>query len=253
MNRWAAMKKNERLSCKLVQDLMPDALGGDLDSSSVSSLRLHVETCHECAREWQSWARIQAELKALGEAPELPDAFFDGLREEVLGQISSLHQGVVQERELQEIHGKAIPVSFFSPQRIRPILLRGSLLAATLLIGFFLGRDFQSQGIENPGVGQAQPVSVHQANGFSPSEIKSLESASGLDPVSAKRLKELAQDPQFGARLRALFQEMETQLTQGGSSLRTASFEDEENNQEGSSGLGLPASPILTKVGKTDF
>ncbi len=246
------MKKNERLSCSLVQDLMPDALGGDLDTNSVSSLRLHVETCHDCAREWQSWVRIQEELKSLGAEQELPDAFFEDLREGVLGQIRSLNEGAVQERQLQEIHEKAIPSSFFAPQRLRPILLRGSLLAATLLVGFFLGRDFGSQGSGGDTPRNAQPVSM-QAKGFSPSEIKSIKNVGGLDPVSAERLKELAQDPQFAARLRVLFQEMETQLASGGSSLRNASFEDEESNPEGSNGLGVPASPLLTKVGKTDF
>ncbi len=248
----AAMKKNERLSCNLVQDLMPDALGGDLDTNSVSSLRLHVESCHDCAREWQTWVRIQDELKSLGEEQELPDAFFEDLREGVLGQIRSQSEGVAQERQLQEIHERAIPISFFAPQRIRPILLRGSLLAATLLIGFFLGRDFASQGTGGDGIRKAQPVSM-QPKGFSPSEIDSIKSAGGLDPVSAERLKELAQDPQFAARLRGLFQEMESQLASGGSSLRSASFEDEEANPGGGNGFGVTASPLLTKVGKTDF
>jgi hypothetical protein len=248
------MKKNERLSCKLVQDLMPDALGGDLDSNSVSSLRVHVDSCHECAREWQSWVRIQNELKSLGESVDLPQGFFEDLREGVLSQIRSQSEGVAQERQLQEIHGKTIPLSFFAPQRIKPVLLRGSLLAATLLIGFFLGRDFRSQGVGGKAPRKGQAVSMQQPKGFSPSEMKSIENAGGLDPVSTERLKELAQDPQFAARLRVLFQEMESQLASGGgSSLRSASFEDEEIRSGGGPGLGLPASPILTKVGKTDF
>lgn len=252
------MKKNERLSCKLVQDLMPDALGGDLDPNSVASLRLHVEGCHECAREWRSWERIQGELKTLAESVELPDAFFEDLREGVLSQIRAQDEGVAQERQLQEIHGKALPLSLFAPQRLKPLLLRGSLLAATLLIGFFLGRDFGaspggSSGDEGDGFRTTRAVSVQQPTGLSPSELKSIKNAGGLDPVSAERLKELAQDPQFAVRLRMLFQEMETQLSSGSPGIRTASFQDEEESSPGGLGLGVPASPILTKVGKTDF
>ena len=158
-------------SCRLVLELLPEAVGGDLDAGTELAIARHVSGCHSCGREWASLRRAHRALTSLsqrdagigegGEGSPLDDAFFAELHQDIIGEVRYRDQ---VEKD-QQLFASARPVPD-SPQplsgavrsirgirsHVRASLLHVASLAAAVVLGILIGKQFDG-GLVNGGLG----------------------------------------------------------------------------------------------------
>ncbi|MGB8508503.1 MAG: hypothetical protein WCD76_08855 [Pyrinomonadaceae bacterium] len=75
------------MNCTRVEKLLPFHAGGDLeDEATRRTVAAHLQTCERCRAVSAEWTANQ-HLLQLHEPPDFDEAFFDGLRRDVLRQI----------------------------------------------------------------------------------------------------------------------------------------------------------------------
>ena len=155
-------------SCSLVRELLPEAVGGDLDKATELAIARHVSSCHGCGREWASLRRAHRALTSLsdrnlvdGEGCEVDDAFFAELHQDILGEV--LHRDQIAKD--QRVFEKSRPVAGISGiagsgmarsgivglwERIPGSLKHVASLAAAVLLGVLIGKQFDAAGTPHP-------------------------------------------------------------------------------------------------------
>ncbi|MFQ5506108.1 MAG: hypothetical protein ACE5F1_15125 [Planctomycetota bacterium] len=123
-------------SCSLVIELLPEAVGGDLDVETGGIVSRHLSGCHSCLREWIVFRKAHEEMQSLRANVEelIDDEFFDGLHKDILGSLRFSAQELADARKLR-VRGAGLP------GRGRPgrSLVRVAAFAATLLFGMLVG------------------------------------------------------------------------------------------------------------------
>ncbi len=232
------------LSCRLVRELLPEALGGELHEEAMKLLEDHARHCHACGAERVRLKEAREALALLKEggagSPSLPEDFFRSMRAEVLEEIDWRRKKREEDARIRDLH-----LTRKGGFRVLGAGLPGiGLLAATLLLGLFLGRglgrpeapkDSPAGGPAHAGGGRIVEKSVHL-----PQDTKDL--------LDSKGFRALASDPQFAEKLRKIWREFQDQTMASGDDLSAGGFDLPESEPEG------PPSPILGNVlGRTDF
>jgi hypothetical protein len=137
--------------CGLIHDLLPAAVGGELEPDTEAVLERHVKQCLKCAREWQALRESRQALRTLAAGAEADPGFDDAF-------FADLHAGIVGELERQSrlVHDAE---RLRAGQRRRPRRAAGwswlsmvGALAATLLVGFLVGKLMDTYGRQGPVV-----------------------------------------------------------------------------------------------------
>ena len=146
-----------RIPCGLVEDLLPAAIGGDLEPETEEVLSRHLSECVRCRREWNGYADAEAALQTLrqeeagiGEA-EFDDGFYEDLHSSIVGEIQRRSQlsSDVEHLRQRSRRAKASRWSW---------LPMAATLAATLLAGFFVREAFDRPEPEARVVPQVRSV-----------------------------------------------------------------------------------------------
>lgn len=157
-------------SCRLVLELLPESLAGDLDPTTTGVVDAHLGACVACAREARGLRAAREALMALRAEDGLVDeSFFDDLHRDILGEVEHrTRSGVEHEvlaRGVDTVRGRGVLLRFVQP------LLQVASIAAALLVGLWIGRQQAGPapesnrtvaGGEVPGDG-VQPVSSSDA------------------------------------------------------------------------------------------
>ncbi len=120
--------------CSLVHDLLPAAVGGELESETEVVLERHLGECLFCRRELMALTDAQAALRTLRE-PEcnVDDRFFADLHRDIVGEVRRRTRVEADVRHLAKARKGRRTLSRWS---VVPVV---GALAATLLVGFLLG------------------------------------------------------------------------------------------------------------------
>lgn len=153
-----------QLSCTLVLEILPEAVGGDLDEETLAIVARHIADCHACAKEWVSLRKAYQSLQVLRETasqmPGLDDAFFAELHVDIIGEIRHQALKVHDARRIQAMRQLGATVPVVAPRsswRVAAILPKLVAFAATLLLGIFLGsmNGAADKGSLDPGMRNA--------------------------------------------------------------------------------------------------
>lgn len=134
--------------CSLVHDLLPAAVGGDLEPETEAALLRHVKECLQCAREWHGLADSHYALLSLADGGAadlgLDDAFFADLHDGIVGEVKR------QSRLARD--GARLRAQALRRRRragLLPMIALAGTLAATLALGVFVGRGFRAGSPES--------------------------------------------------------------------------------------------------------
>ena len=110
--------------CQDIHEMMVEALYDDLDEDRKAEFNAHLQSCPDCARQYQQMAKT---LKVMSkrETIEPDEAFWAGYSERLAGRLESEHETPLRTRR---------PV-----WRLHPVLRVGAI-AALLMVGIFLGK-----------------------------------------------------------------------------------------------------------------
>ncbi|MEZ5988050.1 MAG: zf-HC2 domain-containing protein [Planctomycetota bacterium] len=127
-------------SCRLVLELLPESLAGDLDETTTAVVDRHLTGCHACTREAQGLrAAREALLTLRGAEAEVEDGFFADLHRDILGEVRHRSRAGADRqalaRGLEEVRGRGALLRFTGP------VLQVASLAAALLVGLLIGRN----------------------------------------------------------------------------------------------------------------
>ena len=209
----STLDANPEPSCRLVLELLPEAVGGDLDAGTELAIARHVSSCHACGREWASLRRAHRALTSLSEGDQtveegsrMDDAFFAELHQDIIGEVKYRQQ---QDKD-RRLFENACPLpeapqpergSVLSIRGIRT-RLQGSLLhvaslAAAVLLGILIGKQFETND-EVPGTnGTGNPV-IRVSGG---AEGGPLRQAGDANRPSVRRIDGRVTDEEFRAWL----------------------------------------------------
>ncbi len=155
----SSLDTSREASCRLVLELLPEAVGGDLDEGTELAIARHVSGCHSCGREWASLRRAHRALTSLSESgweggSRMDDAFFAELHQDIVGEVRHREQLEKDQRVFQK--ARSLPES---PQpdrvalssvsgawsRFRAPVLHVASLAAAVLLGILIGKQFEGE------------------------------------------------------------------------------------------------------------
>lgn len=125
--------------CSLVHDLLPAAIGGELEPETETVLERHVGQCLGCAREWRALQDSQLALRTVAEGtddhPDFDDGFFADLHAGIVGEVRRQSTLLSDTEHLrQQVRGRRRRAASASWLPI------AGTLAATLLVGFLVGK-----------------------------------------------------------------------------------------------------------------
>lgn len=213
----SALDRDPATSCRLVLELLPEAVGGDLDADTDLAIARHVSGCHSCGREWASLRRAHRALTSLREGNEgqdgasgLDDAFFAELHQDILGEVRYRQQLDTDQRLFANAQqaprplpeapqsGLGVPLALSGfRKRMRGTLLHVASLAAAILLGILIGKQFEAP-VANPESNSSgsTPIKVRDGSLGGP-----MRGAGDVTVPRVKRIDQPATDEEFRAWL----------------------------------------------------
>ena len=135
--------------CTVREHQIVDALFGELDAAGMEDLQKHMQTCSGCADAFQQMQQTLTITSQVPE-PELPAAYWDTYFDRLQDRMAdTVHPHLVQQWWLRFkgwLQHALLPQSAF----IRPAFIQWGGAIALVLLGVFIGRQWDSQPVEAP-------------------------------------------------------------------------------------------------------